>query len=66
MSVKGKAFVIKATVIKGKSELGMEKYSIRAEGSGFEGYGEGYSISSAFDVAYNDLMAKVSEAIFKE
>lgn len=39
---------------------------IELEGSGFTGKAEAYSISVAFDSAYQDLMAKVGEAIFTE
>ena len=37
------------------------KYFVSAEGSGFTGEGEAYSLSSAFDAAYKDLTEKLLE-----
>ncbi len=64
---KSKPYTVKTTITKGKTTYGtMDEYSIVVEGSGFEGEGKGYSLSSAFEKAYEDLMSKVSESIFQE
>ncbi len=64
---KPKSYVVKTTITKGKSEYGIsDEYTVKVEGSGFEGNAKGYSLSSAFKDAYEDLMSKVSEAIFQE
>jgi len=44
----------------------MDKFEVVVEGSGFSGTSEGYGLGTAFEGAYQDLMMKVSEAIFKE
>jgi hypothetical protein len=37
---------------------------VELEGSGYVGKGKAYSLSSAFEAAYQDLMAKLSTDIF--
>jgi len=62
-----KSYVVKTTIIKGKGPYNInDEYTVKVEGSGFEGNAKGYSLSSAFEKAYEDLMSKVSEAIFQE
>lgn len=64
---KPKPYVVKTTIIKGKSEYGIgDEYTVKVEGSGFEGNAKGFSLGTAFKDAYEDLMAKVSETIFQE
>ena len=57
-----KKYVVKATI----EHMQGGKVSVELEGSGFVGKGEAYDLSIAFDHAYGDLMAKVSETIFTE
>lgn len=64
---KPKGFTVKATVIKGRSTYDTyDEYTVIVEGSGFTGQAKQMSISSAFEKAYEDLMSKVSEAIFQD
>ena len=56
-----KKYIMKATV-----EHKGDDITVVLEGSGFEGRGQSTQISIAFDYAYRNLMARVSEAIFKE
>lgn len=64
---KPRSYVVKTTITKGKGPYGInDQYVVIVEGSGFEGNGKGYSLSTAFEQAYDDLMSKVSEAIFQE
>lgn len=63
---KSTTYTVKVTVTKSPGMIpGMNKYDVKAEGSGFVGESEdGFSLGSTFEKAYEDLMAKVSEAIF--
>ena len=65
---KPKSYTVKTTVSKVPSSLGPghERYKIVVEGSGFTGTGIEFSLSSAFESAYKDLMHQVSEAIFTD
>lgn len=57
-------YTIKVTVEKYTDTYGTQ-YDVRAEGSGFVGESNGgFGLGSTFEKAYEDLMAKVSEAIF--
>lgn len=59
-------YTVKATVTKKKNAyISSDEYSVLVEGSGFTGEATEFSLGSAFEKAYEDLMAKVSEAIFK-
>ena len=58
-------YSIKATVTKTVDSIS-SKYYVVVTGSGYEGSAEGYSLGSAFEDAYEDLMMRVSEAIFTE
>ena len=54
-------YFLKATV---EHRKGTERIFVELEGSGYTGKGDGYGVSSAFESAYNDLMAKLSTDIF--
>jgi hypothetical protein len=59
-------FTVKTTVTKTKGSI-MDKFDVVVEGSGFTGTSEDqFSLGSAFEKAYQDLMMKVSEGIFSE
>lgn len=60
-------YSIKTTVTKGKTKFGnYDEYTVVTEGSGFTGEATDMSLGTAFEDSYTDLMAKVSEAIFKD
>lgn len=62
-----KSFTVKTTVTKTRSRYDtFDEYKIMVEGSGFVGEAQEMSLSSAFEKAYNDLMSKVSVAIFQD
>lgn len=63
---KSTTYTVKVTVTKSPGMIpGVSRYDVKAEGSGFVGESDnGFSLGSAFEKAYEDLMAKVSEAIF--
>lgn len=64
---KTKSYTVKTTITKGRSKYDIaDEWTVVVEGSGFTGEAKGYSLSSAFQDAYNNLMTKVSEAIFQE
>lgn len=56
-------FTVKTTVTKFK-KYDTDHFRIKVEGSGYEGEAEGFSIGTVFKDAYEDLMMKVSQAIF--
>ena len=58
-------YSVKATVTKRTDSFDMTEYHVVVEGSGFSGEANGMYLGSTFEKAYEDLMAKVSEAIFK-
>jgi hypothetical protein len=62
-----KSYTVKTTITKGRSKYDTaDEWTVIVEGSGFTGESKGYSLSSAFQEAYNNLMTKVSESIFQE
>lgn len=62
-----KGFTVKTTVIKTRSTYDTyDEYKVTVEGSGFSGEAQSMTLSGAFEKAYDDLMSKVSEAIFQE
>jgi hypothetical protein len=65
---KVRRYVVKTTVERMPPERfsTYQKYCVTVEGSGFTGTGTEISLSEAFKTAYEDLMVKVSEAIFTE
>jgi len=64
---KPKSYVVKTTITRGRDKYNIsDEYTVKIEGSGFEGNATGFSLGTAFKDAYEDLMTKVSEAIFQE
>ena len=62
---KSKTYTVKATVTSMPDQI-IGKYKVVLEGSGFTGTATEYSLGSAFEKAYENLMLQVSEAIFKD
>lgn len=58
-------YAVKTQVTKSKTTWGSDEYTVVVEGSGFTGEATGIFLGQTFEKAYEDLMAKVSEAIFK-
>ena len=58
-------YTVKATVTK-HDKSGYNEYTVKVEGAGFIGKSTGIFLGQVFEKAYEDLMAQVSEAIFKE
>lgn len=65
MSKPTQKYYLKATVEHRHGSSG-ESVLVVLEGSGYTGSGNAYSLSSAFDAAYRDLMSKLSTDIFTE
>ncbi len=64
---KPKSYVVKTTITKGRDDYNVtDEWTVIVEGSGFTGEAKAYSLSSAFERAYVNLMSQVSETIFKE
>jgi hypothetical protein len=61
-----KPYTVKTTILKVKTDYGSDQYQVTVEGSGFSGTAQSSVLSYAFADAYNNLMSKVSEAIFQE
>ncbi len=64
---KPKSYVVKTTITKGRDHYNIsDEWTVVVEGSGFTGESTAYSLSSAFEKAYANLMSQVSETIFQE